>query len=224
MFVQTSSMKLIKYMPLCLLALMAACNNQRQEKPHIKAGKAVHAKDKSISEILKEAMHEDPLEYNVWDPFTYVKTGRLLNSGDKTALVIQRPDDLHLQVELFTLLGNTWKLNDKILLPEKHLIQFHVFVQDYNFDGCNDFYIQATNSNSYAMSRGNLITVNPENYKLIYHAEVRSFANMAPDTQTKTVFTDSLTECLPMKPVVCKIPNKWIHDKLVPQKVKCHCP
>ena len=175
----------------------------------------------SFYSLTKKLKISDSIDYQSENPFTYLKTGKIISSNITNSLFIQNIKDSLYRVELYTLTVKGWLKNDEVLFYEKNLLQFFTVFKDYNFDKQKDIYIQSTASNGYSLSRGNLILINPKTIKLNLISEARKLANINPDLNRKLLISESVEWCPELK--VCKWLNQWKENNLITIDKNCPC-
>jgi hypothetical protein len=174
--------------------------------------------------LLSQAATEKAMELDESVPFISFRSGYILNRSVKNAFIAMPSSDSTFEIRLYKFLHGKWELQDSINPLEISVVYHQVTFKDYNFDGQTDIYIQLDASNGYVLSCGHLITIDPVTRKMTLHPEARWVANMRPDFRSKTVFSDSLSDCdIRYIHTVCTVSNKWIRRKLTMTSVKCDC-
>lgn len=200
------------YILLVNLIIIISCKNENKLNVSYHKGNTIIKID-TLYDILAKNKKIDSLEFENWEPFLYLKTGNFLSEKDKNAILVFNNTDTTYQIELYTLEKEKWIKNDALTNIEANAMQFYVIVQDYNFDGQKDIYLQRSASNGWSLSRGNLLTIN-ENRKFCLHSETKELANMSPDYESKTVYTDELDYSKSGR-IINKRINKWKDGKLI---------
>lgn len=209
--------KIVYILTLILLTNFISCKKETKSKTYATFATKSNFKD-SIAILLAKAINMDTLEFEKWEPFLFLKSGKLLSEKEKNAVVLYSTSDSTYTIELYTLQNKKWIKNDTHNKIEANPIQFYISFNDYNFDNQNDIYIQETASNGFLFSRGHLLTVNPKTKKLKEHQETRTLANMTPDTNRQIIYTDELDTTQIRK--VNKRINKWENGKLIPFEIE----
>ena len=175
----------------------------------------------STNRLLDVATTKDTLEFQSSEPFMFFKSGNILSSTQKNAIVIVCPTDTTYAVRLYSLRNNSWELVDSISNLDAFPSQFELTLDDYNFDKQKDIYIQTSASQGWSLSRGHLFIIDPVTKKLARHEEARNLANMKPDPKTETVvselwngYNDKNQHQLTI------LTNKWVNGKLKTIKQK----
>ncbi len=178
----------------------------------------------SVEAILAGAMRLDSLAHDAWDPFICFRSGFYGTRSEKQAIIIQRENDSGMWVQLFELDDTTWVTKSTLRgLPDRS-VYFNVALNDFNFDGQADLYINAATSNGYSLSTGYLITIHPQTRQMQLHKEASGLANMRPDPRTQLVYSDALVSCDPVNmPDVSTWENSWINNTLVTTKKSDPC-
>jgi hypothetical protein len=122
--------------------------------------------------------------------FLFFKSGHIISTREKNALVVVCPTDTTYAIRLYSIQPDKWNLIDSIGNLDAFPTQFALIFDDYNFDTQTDLYVQVTASNGWSLSRGHLIIIDPMTKRLRLHNETRDFANMTPDKKAKTVQTE----------------------------------
>jgi hypothetical protein len=93
--------------------------------------------------------------------------------------------------------------------------RFSLTLNDFNFDGQIDIYIQVSATNGWSLSKGHLLLIDPRTKKLEFHKETEDFANMIPDQNTKTIFTEEWQGYnSDGNPQLTILTNKWVKGRL----------
>ncbi len=219
----------MRTLTLLLLALILfSCNRPRIAQGKVIATEIISetnvAEDTVIDEItqlLDKALMTDTLElYNEFEfddyrSFLFFKSGRIIGKTEKNALVVICPTETTYAVRLYGIQSNRWIILDSIGGLDAGPTQFDPILKDYNFDGQTDIYLQVSASNGWSLSRGHLITIDPETKNFELHNETRDFANMKPDLKTHSVATE-LWNGYDMKGrhQLTIITNKWVDGQL----------
>ena len=144
----------------------------------------------SVTRLLDIATTKDTLEIKNSEPFLFFKSGTILSSTEKNAIVIVCPTDTTYEIRLYSQKNKSWELTDSVAKLDAFASQFELTLDDYNFDKQKDIYIQVSASQGYSLSRGHLFIIDPVTKKLTRHEEARDLANMKPDPKTKTVVSE----------------------------------
>ena len=144
----------------------------------------------SVTKLLDIATTKDTLEIRNSEPFLFFKSGNILSSTEKNAIVIVCPTDTTYAVRLYSLKNKSWELTDSVAKLDAFPSQFELTFDDYNFDKQKDIYIQVSASQGWSLSRGHLFIIDPVTKKLTRHEEARDLANMKPDPKTETVVSE----------------------------------
>ena len=175
----------------------------------------------SVTKLLDIATMKDTLEFQCSEPFLFFKSGNILSSTEKNAIVIICPTDTTYAVRLYSLRNKSWELTDSVAKLDAFPSQFELTLDDYNFDKQKDIYIQVSASQGWSLSRGHLFIIDPVTKKLTRHEEARNLANMKPDPKTETVvselwngYNDKNQHQLTI------LTNKWVNGKLKTIKQK----
>jgi hypothetical protein len=175
----------------------------------------------STYRLLDIATAKDTLGFKNSEPFLFFKSGYILSSTEKNAIIIVCPTDTTYSVKLYSIRSKKWELTDSIGELDAFPSQFELTFDDYNFDKQTDIYIQVSASQGWSLSRGHLFTIDPVTKKLTRHKEARDLANMRPDPKTKTVvselwkgYNDKNQDQLTI------FTNKWMNGKLKTIKKK----
>ncbi len=205
-----------------------SCNQPQTTKDKIVTQDTVSiidiAKDTVLDRIIvlfEKALINDTVEFNnqfefeTSNQFLFFKSGHIISKTDINALVVVCSSDTSYTVRLYSLQNNKWSILDSISGLDAFPTQFDPIFDDYNFDGQTDIYIQVSASNGWSLSRGHLIIIDPKTKMLELHKETRDFANMTPDSKTKTVKTE-LWNGYDMKNrhQLTIFTNKWVNGKL----------
>lgn len=200
------------YILLVSLIIIISCKNENKLNTSYYKKNTIVKMD-TLYTILEKNKNTDSLEYENWEPFLYLKTGNFLSENDKNAIIVFNNTDTTYQIELYTLEKEKWVKNDFLINIEGSPMQFYVIIQDYNFDGQKDIYLQMSASNGWSLSRGNLLTINKDK-KFCLHPETKELANMTPDYESKTIYTDELDYSKSGR-IINKRMNKWKDGKLI---------
>ena len=177
----------------------------------------------TLSRLFNYALTSDSVEfygivYDELESYKFLicfKSGYIMSKTNKNAIVVICPMDTTCTVTLYTNQNDKWNPIDSISDIDVIPVHFNVIFEDYNFDGQADLYIQATCSNGYPMSRGHLIIIDPQNKKLELHKEVRELANMTPDKKSKTVKSETWSDCdIKEGQHLTIVVNKWVNGQL----------
>ena len=175
----------------------------------------------TLTNLFNKALVADTLEFiDIIDEleypksFLYYKSGHIISENEKNALVVTCPTDTTYSVKLYTIQNDKWNFIDSINGLDAFPVQFDVMFNDYNFDGQTDIYIQVTASNGWSLSRGHLITIEPQTKKLELHKEARELANMTPDKKSKTVKSELWNGWDIEGQQLTIFTNKWINGQL----------
>ena len=151
---------------------------------------------RTIRELFNKALITESLEFNnefefdSLQSFLFFKSGYFLDKTEKNAITIQCKTDTTYSIKLYVVKDQDWQRIDSISGLDAFPWQFDVKFEDYNFDGQKDIYIQVSASNGWSLSRGHMLIIDPSTKKFILHNETRDFANMRPDPNTETIFTE----------------------------------
>ena len=162
------------YILLINLIIIISCKNENKLSTSYHKENTIVKMD-TLYDILAKSNKIDSLEYENWEPFLYLKTGNFLSEKDKNAILVFNNTDTTYQIELYTLEKEKWIKNDALTNIEANPMQFYFIVQDYNFDGQKDIYLQMSASNGWSLSRGHLLTID-KNKKLNLHQETKTLA------------------------------------------------
>lgn len=204
------------YALLVILIIIISCKNENKLSTNYHKGNII-VKIDTLYNILAKSKKIDSLEYENWKPFLYLKTGNYLSEKDKNAILVFSSSDTTYQIELYTLEKEKWIKNDALTNIEANPMQFYVIIQDYNFDGQKDIFLQMSASNGWSLSRGHLLTIDKDK-KLNFHIETKELANMTPDYKNNIIYTDELDYSKNGRFIKKRI-NKWINGKLVSLEV-----
>jgi hypothetical protein len=175
----------------------------------------------STNKLLDVATTKDTLEIRNSEPFMFFKSGNLLSSTEKNAIVIVCPTDTTYAVRLYSLRNKSWELTDSVDKLDAFPSQFELTFNDYNFDKQKDIYIQVSASQGWSLSRGHLFIVDPVTKKLARHEEARELANMQPDPKTETVVSELWNGYnVKNQNQLTVFTNKWLNGKLKTIKKK----
>jgi hypothetical protein len=64
------------------------------------------------------------------------------------------------KIELYSLIDNVWVKKDEIDKLQVPNRQYQILLNDYNFDGYTDIYLNSNSSMGISMSTGHLLTFN----------------------------------------------------------------
>lgn len=168
--------------------------------------------------LLRKAKSSDSLLYRKEKPFFFFKSGFIFNQNSNNAISIYSLDSSTYIVNryVFVTAKDKFFLIDSVSIPLLNTGQFDILIQDYNFDGHNDLYIQETASNGWSISRGCLIIIDPETEGMKFHPETREFGNMAPDSSRQLVKSESFEGYNADGSLNLLIhTNKWMNGKLI---------
>lgn len=169
----------------------------------------------STNILLDSAATKDTLEFISAEPFLFFKSGYILSSTEKNAIIIVCTTDTTYLVKLYSMRNRKWELTDSISGLDAFPSQFELTFNDYNFDKQKDIYIQVSVSNGWPLSRGHLLIVDPVTKKLTRHEETRYLANMKPDPKTETVVSELWNGYNEKGQHQLSIfTNKWVNGKL----------
>jgi hypothetical protein len=181
----------------------------------------VEALRDSTNRLLDVATTKDTLEFQSSEPFLFFKSGNILSSTEKNAIVIVCPTDTTYTVRLYSLRNKSWELTDSVAKLDAFASQFELTFDDYNFDKQKDIYIQVSASQGYSLSRGHLFIIDPVTNKLARHDEARDLVNMKPDPKTKTVVSETWNGFNDKNQHELTVfTNKWVNGKLKTIKKK----
>ncbi len=170
-----------------IIALGGACQESSSKSSTTQTAKA-QVKDSvlvlSINQLMKQAMLCDSMTYtnvvtkNASNGVLYFKSGHVFHSKYKHVLLICKEPDATFTLATYFDDDGTWKLKDHITQLDLNPTQFNIKFQDFNFDNQIDCYIQVSHSNGYAISRGHLIIIDPNDYFPVLHKEARNLGNL----------------------------------------------
>lgn len=201
---------------LCIIVSIlafSACNNRPIEKEQAILSPSGAITD-TLNKLLASARTADTLTLEQSIPFLFFQSGHLFNSTEKHAVAFSSPTDSTAQIKLYRLQGHTWQLMDSLDGLPANTIAFRTIYADYNFDAQTDIYIQRSASNGYVMSRGYLLLIDPLTGKISLHTETGELANMRPDANTSTVFSEDWQATGNDKSPVRTLHNKWVSGVL----------
>lgn len=169
----------------------------------------------STNMLFDSAATKDTLEFISVEPFLFFKSGYILSSTEKNAIIIVCNTDTTYLVKLYSIRNRKWERTDSISGLDAFPSQFELTFNDYNFDKQKDIYIQVSVSNGWPLSRGHLLIVDPVTKKLTRHEETRYLANMKPDPKTETVVSELWNGYNEKGQHQLTIfTNKWVNGKL----------
>lgn len=175
------------------------------------------SKNSLIDNLLQQSEKEEFVEFkreNLSD-FIYFKSGFFLDKSLKQAIFISISNEKTYKIEHYIFNNEKWNLINQLDSIEANPSQFEILINDYNFDGQSDFFIQTSASQGYSLSRGHLIIINPENKKFEIHREAKEFANMKRDSFQKVIFSELFHGYDSNDSAEISIlTNKWIEGKL----------
>lgn len=146
----------------------------------------------TITQFEKLAIKNDTLEYVNFDPFIFLKSGHLFGKNKKQYIKLSVKSEKVMHLELYILKNDTWIMNDRLDLNNDFILpSFNYKIKDYNFDSCNDLYIQRFSKNGLGMSHGYLITIN-KNLKMNHQQETDDLSNMTIDYEHEQLISDSI--------------------------------
>ena len=206
------------------LTIFFACNNSKKKevKAEINIHKTSDLQDKNdkiiksdtLYKLLDFAKNVDTLEFQSNEPFLYIKTGNLFSKKEKSAILVNCATDTTYNIKLYSNIRGRWIKSDEISNLDVFPMQYEVSILDYNFDGFKDIYLNSSSSQGYSLSRGHLLTVNPNSRKFERHLETRNLANLFPDTKTKSVAADDVEYLKDGNKRILKLIYKWENGKL----------
>lgn len=213
---------------LILLVGVYSCSETKLEtKEQIVAVASETNYNDTIKNILNQALLTDTFEYYHWQPLISFKSGNLFNKETKNAIVVQNLKDTINIIKLYTLSNNAWTLSDSLIDSSGIYPQNYFEFIDFDFDNCNDIYINCSSTNGYSISRGILLTVDPKTFKLINHKETRNLGNISPDKKSRSVISEEIIYCAPSETAndreVCVLTHKWVKGMLKEEGRKCPC-
>lgn len=213
---------------LILIVGVYSCSETKQDaKEQIVAVASESKYNDTIKNILNQALVTDTFEYYHWQPLISFKSGNLLKKETKNAIIVQNLKDTINVIKLYTLSNNAWTLSDSLIDSSGIYPQNYFEFIDFNFDNCNDIYINCSSTNGYSISRGILLTVDPKTYKLISHKETRNLGNLRPDKKNRSVISEEIIYCPPAETAndreVCILTHKWVKGMLKEAGRKCPC-
>lgn len=150
----------------------------------------------TIRNLMAVGLSKDTFEYKAFYNenssylLLYFKTGNLFNSKTKHAITLYSINDTTIQCALHDLAGDKWTdrvSNISMPIDGFSPAYFHVWFDDYNFDGNKDLYIHFYQSMSVAHAYGYILTFNPHNHSLTLHPETIEIPNLDIDTKSKTL-------------------------------------
>jgi len=175
----------------------------------------------SVTKLLDIAITKDTLEIRNSEPFLFFKSGNILSSTEKNAIVIVCPTDTTYAIRLYYLINKSWELTDSVAKLDAFPSQFELTFDDYNFDKQKDIYIQVSASQGWSLSRGHLFIIDPVTKKLTRHEETRNLANMKPEPKTETVVSELWNGYNDKNQNQLTVfTNKWVKGKLKTIKKK----
>lgn len=181
----------------------------------------------TIRDIMHQSMSVDTFEYYHWEPLISFKSGNLFSKEMKNAIIVKNLKDTINVIKLYTLSNNAWTLSDSLIDSSGIYPQNYFEFIDFNFDNCNDIYINCSSTNGYSISRGILLTVDPKTYKLVNHKGTRNLGNMSPDKKSKSVISEEIIYCPPAETAndreVCILTHKWVKGTLKEAGRECPC-
>ena len=180
-----------------------------------------HILTPTIPELLKKALTTNTLEFdNTYqfdsvNQFLFFKSGQILDCIDTNAFTVNCRSDTTYSIKLYSLKDHNWQLVDSMNNLEAFPWRFSLTLNDFNFDGQIDIYIQVSATNGWSLSRGHLLLIDPRTKKLEFHKETEDFANMIPDQNTKTIFTEEWQGYnSDGNPQLTILTNKWVKGRL----------
>lgn len=180
----------------------------------------------TIQILLDRASVVDTLEHRSasFVPMLYFKSGHILNSSVKHAVVVYSVSDSALRVELYEINGHGWAKKQNLIELPGPGVSFNVILDDYDFDGYNDMFVVKTATNGTGTLWGHLLFYEPSvsSDQLVLFAGADTTINFVPDKSRKILVTDSLIWCRAGKSY-CQTEYEWQERKLVRRSVKCPC-
>ena len=173
----------------------------------------------TLYKLLENSILKDSFEYSNQDPFLYIKVGNIFPSKFKSSVLVSCPNSTSYKIELYSLIDNVWVKKDEIDKLEVPNRQYQILLNDYNFDGYTDIYLNSNSSMGISMSTGHLLTFNYLKNKFDLHPETRKLKNMFPNAKNKTVIIDSIGYNEDGKRL-WNLFYKWENGKLINTKVK----
>jgi hypothetical protein len=238
----------MQYLPLLLALLLFACGQNNQSVTTVTSGldsmqkenkqiadsyaepqarREINTTKDTLYQLLDAAVKQDSVEFfNFSDGLIFLKTGYLLSTQTKQALLIYPKGKENYSFEFYNFAAGKWVIKNKENLGFLFPVNFNLVCEDYNFDGITDLYIQATCSNGIAISHGHLLTQDITG-KLKLHSECYDFGNMTPDAKRKVVTSIEYIDCAPNNDYpsgsICKLTHQWKNGKLEQVKKDCPC-
>jgi len=180
----------------------------------------------TIQILLDRASVVDTLEHrsSSFVPMLFFKSGYILNSSVKHAVVVYSVSDSALRVDLYEINAHgCGKKQNSIELPGPG-VAFDVLLDDYDFDGSKDVFVVQTATNGTGTLWGHLLLFEPSVSfdQLVLFSNADTTFNFVPDKERKVLVTDSLIWCKEGKSY-CKTEYEWQERNLVRKNVKCPC-
>ncbi|BDS11507.1 hypothetical protein [Aureispira anguillae] len=204
----------------------SADNNQlshdNESKPDI--DKSVSKHSVPLKKLLADSKEKFPFEHLEIEPFSFFKTFRLHESSKNAFYIKLGENDKFFEIEIYELKNKEWFLIAKNDILEADYFQFDLKIEDYNFDGFKDFYIQTNASNGLTLSHGYLLVYDKEKNRLLPLPYGFLHSNIRPDRSSKNVKSDEKIMCKEDGDwAYCEKTLKWEKDSLIEINKTCPC-
>lgn len=177
----------------------------------------------SVYKLLENMDDFDDYYLNENTSVLFFVAGHVFSEKESNALIISHPDISTYKVEIFSLENKEWNKKDELNVSSG-VASLQINIEDYNFDGFKDIYIQRSCSNGYVISYGHLLTIDKDTKKITQHKETSNLGSMKPDVELKSVISEEIAWCETEDVKdVCKLYHKWINNKLIFEKKECPC-
>lgn len=215
-----------KFLIVLLTFLLFSCNQYEVKKDKIETSNTTNQfsnnnTPNTLATLLSKILMTDSITFNnqfeceTSKYFLFFKFGHFFNKTEKNILVVSCPNDTIYRIKLYALKNNTHLILDSIDCCNLYIQQFDLTLDDYNFDGQTDIYVQISASNGYSLSRGHLIIIDPVTKKMNLHTEASDLANIKAYSKTKTVISESWEGYdIQNNSQLIILTNKWINGLL----------
>ena len=156
-------------------------------------------------------------------PLLFFWSGFIFSPTEEEALLIRNPSDQKYEISLLSLVKGKWNLHDQLLV-EGNPVEFACFLEDFNFDGTKDLFLQTSISNGYPVSKGHLILVDEPTRKLSLVQEAIGLGNLSVDSLQQLLISEEVIWCeKDASRSACKLYHHWKQGVLVLEHKDCPC-
>ncbi|MGH1338081.1 MAG: XAC2610-related protein [Aureispira sp.] len=156
-------------------------------------------------------------------PLLFFWSGFIFSPTEEEALLITTPDGQDYQVDILSFVQGKW-LPKTQLVVGGNPVAFACYLEDFNFDGIQDLFLQTSISNGYPISRGHLILVDKKTKKLTVVEKAKKLGNLGVDSLQQMVLSEEVIWCeKDASRAACQWYHRWEKGSLVLDRKECPC-